>query len=356
MSLRHGLVTCPGRFWTGLFLGLVGGTILVRATCVHFSREHVDLLSVRWNAADRTLGLMAYAREQGGALYASNQCAVLCPESMQFELPAGTPLGSPGDPLWILPQNPYLGVPYVGASAEGVPEGLFAEPFAITLHEVEGPGHFILWQVDGRGAFTLWMDTRDGIDRTDRILLPAGAHAHFNWGFTTNGTYRLYFRVEGWPVGTGEIVASPVTPFTIHVLPLRPFERWITNHWPCACERELVHPNADPDKDGIPNLLEYGLGLDPNVPLRVRLPECVWTMLGGTRHGALRYWRSSRASDLQWWVEVSPQAQMPDGARLPGPEEVIPRGDLEEVLVPDVVPVDATSARFYRLRVRWIWP
>ena len=118
------------------------------ALCVQFTEGHVDLLGVIWNSASNQLSLMA-SEANSGLLYASNECVVICPESMKYILHAGTPLGNEGDPLWILPANLYAGVPYVGISAETVPAGVFNDPFTLTLTRLEGPGQFIVWQVGG---------------------------------------------------------------------------------------------------------------------------------------------------------------------------------------------------------------
>ena len=75
------------------------------AQCFQFIEGHVDLLGVIWNSASNQLSLMA-DDANSGLLYASNQCVVICPESMKFTLPGGTPLGNAGDPLWILPAEP----------------------------------------------------------------------------------------------------------------------------------------------------------------------------------------------------------------------------------------------------------
>ena len=92
------------------FLLLLTTVQRASAQCFQFTAEHVDLLSVTWSSESTQISLMA-SDDTHGNLYASNQCVVICPESMKFSLPSGTPLGNEGDPLWILPQNPYSNVP-----------------------------------------------------------------------------------------------------------------------------------------------------------------------------------------------------------------------------------------------------
>lgn len=322
------------------------------ATCYHFTREHVDLLSVQWNAAGSILELMASDDDHGGIHYASNECAVLCPETMKFLLPSGTPLGYEGDPLWILPQNPYPDTPYVGVSAEAIPAGIFDGPFTIELKRMEGPGQFLLWQADAFGHFLVRMDTRDGTGTNDALTIPVGGHAHYNWGFTTSGTYRLYFQARGRRIGQTTPVLSPETPFTFHILPLRPFERWLTNHWPCECATHVLAPEADPDSDGIPNIFEYAFGNDPRLPLRTNLPECVLVATNDHTYGGLRYRLAIHATDLELKPVVTDTVSGANWVCLTNLVAISAGETVSAIVVRDFLPLSQAPNRFYQLRAR----
>jgi type II secretory pathway pseudopilin PulG len=58
-------------------------------TLNEYTSVDLDLLSFQCNASNNQLSLMA-SDDTHGVLYASNQCVVICPESMKFTLPAGT--------------------------------------------------------------------------------------------------------------------------------------------------------------------------------------------------------------------------------------------------------------------------
>jgi surface-anchored protein len=225
----------------------------------------VDLLSLHYEAPSQTLNLLV-SNDDLGTTVNPEDSIVLCPEYLKFTLPAGPPLGAEGDPIWILPQSPYEGAPYLGISTETIPSGTFVEPLDIQLQSIEGPGDFILWQSTSFGTFDIRIDTRDGLDDTDRITPPAGAHEHYNWGFTSSGLYRLHFQGIARPTSQDTNLVSDIATYTFHILPLTPFESWTVTHWPCETNPNTIAPESDPDLDGAPNALEYAVGTDPNSP------------------------------------------------------------------------------------------
>ncbi len=64
-------------------------------------------------------------------------------------------------------------------------------------------------------------------------------------------------------------------------------------------------PNADPDDDGIPNLLEYALGGDPTVPGRAVLPVEGRAVVDGEEYLTLTVTRPEGIDDVVYTVEVS---------------------------------------------------
>ena len=322
------------------------------AQCFQFTQEHVDLLSFVWDSSSNRLSLMASDDTHGGTLYASNQCVVICPETMKFTLPAGTPFGNEGDPLWILPQNPYTGVPYVGVSAERLPGGSFNDPLAIQLIRVEGPGHFIVWQSTGVGTFDVKMDTRDGIGPGDKLEPAVGGHEHHNWGFTTSGVYRVYFQASGVRVGESTNTYSPETPFTFHILPLKSFETWQATNWPCECRSNIIAAAADPDGDRGVNAIEYALGTNPKTVTSNSWPTVGLVTTNGHQYGALTYTRAKSVMDCIYEVVCADSVTATNWQPLTVVHRIEDLGTLERVTMRDTVPLGTGQPRFYRLQVK----
>ncbi len=86
-------------------------------------------------------------------------------------------------------------------------------------------------------------------------------------------------------VGQGPSSVLPETPFTFHILPLRPFEAWTATNWPCECATNIIATGADPNADGTAILLEYAFGTDPHIALRTNLPAFSFVMNDGTNLG-----------------------------------------------------------------------
>jgi surface-anchored protein len=337
------------------FIALASFSTKVTAACFQFTQEHVDLLSITWDASAKQLGLVA-SDDSHGYSYASNECVVLCPESMKFTIPGGTPLGDEGDSLWILPQNPYAGVPYVGVSSEQITAGVFNDPLTIRLTRLEGPGQFLVWQAGTLGGFDVKMDTRDGINVNDSLTIPVGGHAHYNWGFATSGVYRAYFQAEGRLLGADTNILSAVTPFTFHILPLRPFELWTATNWPCECATNIIAASADPDGDKAVNAFEYATGTDPKEFTTNAGPVFNFVLSNNLTYGAMTFTRAKSATDATCEAFATGALGLDGWQPMTNTHAIIDLGSMERVTVRDNTPTNC-SGRFYELRVsmpRWL--
>jgi surface-anchored protein len=241
----------------------------------------------------------------------------------------------------------------VGISAETVPANVFSSPFTLKLTRLEGPGQFIVFQKGSFGNYDVQIDTRDGIGSNDHLTLPVGAHAHYNWGFTTNGVYRAYFQASGVRVGQSTNTVSPETPFTFHILPLRPFENWTATNWPCECATNIIAASADPDGDKAVNAFEYGTGTNPKEFTTNAWSVFNFVTTNSQTYGALTFNRSKTATDATCDVVAASSLTTPAWQSVTNLHSLVDQGDTERVTVRDGTPVGSVLNRFYQLRV-WL--
>lgn len=315
------------------------------------TRGHVDLLGLAWNPEEeRPLSLIVEAETPDGQISCPpEECIVVCPESMKMSLPEGTPLGDGGDWLWILPQSHYEGVPFVGICAEDIPSDLFRDSIRIQLTGVEGPGDFLLWQ--STSGIDLRMDSRDGFSSGDYLEIQASAHAHYNWGFTSPGVYQISFRAHATKVGESEPIYSPEALYTFHVLPLpelSPFETWQAIYW-TAGDAEAA-PEADPDRDGLPNLVEYAAGTHPLEKDSANPLSIGFIRKEGERYCQLSFSKSAAATDCSCEVIARDSLSGDDTEEILKPisEETGEKGI--KTLFEDPVPL-SSKGKFYQLKV-----
>lgn len=342
----------------GLALALVALPAAAQTEVGYLTDGHADL-GIRYSPTDTNRLSLAANDDDHGASYPPDQVVLVVNEAARFDLPAGTPFGDAGDPLWILPQSQYPGILYLGLSTETIAPGTFTGPLTVTLKSLDLPGRvatnvterFYVWQAGHLGEFNVLVNSPDGLTSGDALSLPASGHAHFNWGFSTSGLWHVTFQASGRVTGEASPLASTNLTFAFHVLPLRPFEQWQATNWPPATPRDILGPLGDPDGDGIPNLMEYALGLNPTNATRAGLPTASVVESNGQRYGALTYTRAKSATDCVCEA-VAASRLAADWLTLTVVHRVEESGALERVTVRDTTPLSSGQQRFYRLRVR----
>ncbi len=191
---------------------------------VRLTNEHVDLRIIY--APGTTNELYLVARDgDAGTNYSSTNVVLVVREPAETTIPPGfEQFGEPGSPFWILPSSQDPELLYLGMSAEGLPAGTFAEAPVVRLRQVQAPGWFFLWQFDPSGTLLMRMDSRNGLGPDDAATIPVGSHAHYNWGFSSNGVYEVTFQVEARLAGaTTNLTAQPTTfRFAVEPVPVGP--------------------------------------------------------------------------------------------------------------------------------------
>ncbi|MDW8344747.1 MAG: hypothetical protein RMM51_09690, partial [Verrucomicrobiae bacterium] len=134
---------------------------------------------------------------------------------------------------------------------------------------------------------------------------------------------------------------------------LTPREQWRLNHFGTTENTGLAADFADPDADGVVNLLEYALRGDPRLPDgALLLPTGALTTPGSTRYLTLTYRQNKGATDLLFQPQAAGAltngAWSSTGVVEIGREDA---GDWWRVAARDSVPLDAAPHRFMRLKV-----
>lgn len=319
-------------------------------------RLQYDLAAEGSNQLDLVLGY-----DPGQRVASTNAYIVAIPEAM-LTIPANPNfafLGPAGSPVWILPQSQNTSLPYLGISAEDIPNKTFADPMEMELLSVEGPGNFFAWAVSGAGQppSIKYIATNGVVSHDHRLAFPfIGSHEHNNWAFSTNGLYRVTLRANGrFPNDTTNTVGRSVS-WAFQILPLRPWENWITTNWLPATASNISGPAADPDGDSIPNVIEYALGLDPNAATATGMPKFLMVEFNGESYGALSFTRVKAATDLEYLSCATSDLTSDAWATLTDVVSVADNGDTETVVVRDSAPLPANASRFFRLSVRLHYP
>jgi len=125
------------------------------------------------------------------------------------------------------------------------------------------------------------------------------------------------------------------------------FSEWQAAKWPGVSDPSIVGPTADPDRDGLVNLVEFALLLPPDHP--GRLPATLAVSGGFLEYS---YARNRHATGLNCQVEWSDDLAAGNWSRENVVETVIdPDTDPDLQQIKAVVPVGSGPQRFLRLRV-----
>ncbi len=130
---------------------------------------------------------------------------------------------------------------------------------------------------------------------------------------------------------------------------------WKALHFGGETDPAITGDHADPDSDGVVNLLEYAFGLEPLAASRAGLPVVALqpATAGGPLFLTLTYTTPDTVADLAFVPEVS--GNLADWQSGPGHTETVSDTTTEgirTVVVRDTVPVSTGARRFIRLSVQ----
>lgn len=160
---------------------------------------------------DRVDGWHVYINEyETGKQLPAHRTICRIDESAQATVPADPEfrfLGPAGQTVWILPEIYDPEILYMGIGAPLLERNIFTGglsnrgQISMQLIGIEGTGpaadgDLAMWQAGFPPK--VFFSTSDGIGPEDALhSVTANFHAHFNWGFTQPGLYRLRFRFSG---------------------------------------------------------------------------------------------------------------------------------------------------------------
>jgi len=164
------------------------------------------------------------------------------------------------------------------------------------------------------------------------------------------GSYFVRFRAS-------DASASDIKTVRIDVVPLLAagYSKWQQRYWPGSSDPAVISREADPDQDGINNLLEYSLDGDPTNPDDSMLPIIGVHEEGDLRYLSLTFNRRTDDPTLLYEVVGSDEIRSPiadwvvQSQRLTSDQEGVPAG-MERVKVRDNQAI-SKAHRYLRLRV-----
>ena len=135
-----------------------------------------------------------------------------------------------------------------------------------------------------------------------------------------------------------------------------PYPTWQAQHFTSAqlADPTISGSTADPDGDGIPNLIEYALNLSPIVPSVSGLPKVGTTVIGGSPYLTLTYTKVIANTDISYVPQVSGDlATWNAGANYVATVSTTnnPDGVTQTVVVRDLMAMTGAGRRFIRLAV-----
>jgi surface-anchored protein len=176
-----------------------------------FTAGHADVsIVINGSAFDFEYELAANAVLNGTpigspAVKAPGDLITVVPDSSKA---VGGVSGLPGawanNTFWYLPQVSTTGVPFLGLGAEEIAAGQLV-------------GEFLMFQ-SGLTAPTVFINTADGVSGSEFINLAALSHNHYNWSFSTPGTYQIRFKAEG-TLATGNVPITGFGTYNFQIVP-----------------------------------------------------------------------------------------------------------------------------------------
>jgi len=224
------------------------------------------------------------------------------------------------------------------------------------------PANFIAGPAAEAGKNMLtWGDTPDGyVYRVERSNTSGSGYveiattnltSYIDSGLTSGQTY--YYRVRATN-------AQYTSPYSVEysAAPLSETESWRLTNFGLVTNTGAAADMADPDGDGIVNLLEYALGRQPK-----KSDPSTYAAIGSVNVSSQDYLtvtfaRKMSATGITLWVDAADSPAGPwtpidplDSANQVSAQTGVPAAGFQTLAIKDVVPVQGRPTRCMRLRV-----
>jgi hypothetical protein len=240
----------------------------------------------------------------------------------------------------------YVGIPaHAGITPPNLTQSVASNspPLILSLAITNSGGLPLAYSISVTGANTAWLSlssTNDYVSKTSTQIVQLG----FDPAGLTAGTYNATLTVN-----TSDLLLS-ATNFPISFTILSPLNAWRLANFGTAQNSGNAADTADPDHDGLINILEYAFNTDPNLPNASPISAAV---VGN--HFTITFKRTHPApADLSYTPQVA--AELTSGVWNSGPvftsQTVTDNGDgTETVVVTDNASIDSAPTHFLRVLI-----
>jgi len=183
----------------------------------------------------------------------------------------------------------------------------------------------------------------------DSSAVAIASGARLNLAFTGNDTVAALV-LGGTAAGSGILNATTHPAYfagtgSLRVVGPDPFANWIGDSYPGVADPSVAGPAADPDGDGIANLLEYAAGSSPSEP-----SAALGDLTGNGGVLEFTYRKSQSATGITMEVEWS-DSLAPGSWSTSGVTQTVLTPASDPQTITAIVPAGNSGKRFVRLRV-----
>jgi len=287
---------------------------------------HVDI-NISYNTNNSTFSLGFTNSSSGGIQYNGTNAIAYAVTNQRTTVPSGDRwsfLGPVGGTFWSFPSTQTNSASkkalYLGFAAYGVPANFFtgAEGGQVRLrvHSIEnlttpGAGHFFAYQTQFSSPI-FKLSSVPGYNNDYELF--SGGHSHVNLALTASGIFRVWFVVSGTLLAGGQTIESQPLPLYFSLIPvyfgvetwqIPGYEAWKLASFSStqAADPLVSGLDADPDRDGANNLVEYAFNGNPLIPGVAGKPQRESLTDGGQEYLAIRYQRRKGDTTLGMTAE-----------------------------------------------------